>query len=125
MPSLPEIASKAWSDREGPVILTTVDADGIPNAIYAGAVKKFSEDKLVVADNFFNKTRANIAAGSTGSILFITPDRKAFQVKGDIEYHTSGEIFDDMKAWNRADLPGVAVAVLNVREVYSGAEKLL
>ena len=125
MPSLPEIASKAWSDRQGPVILTTVDADGVPNAIYAGAVKKFSEDKLVVADNFFNKTRANIAAGSTGSILFITPDRKSFQVKGDIEYHTSGEIFDDMKAWNRADLPGLAVAVLNVREVYSGAEKLL
>ncbi len=124
MPALPEIVSKAWDDRNGPVVLTTVDADGAPNTIYASCVTKFSEDKLVVADNFFSKTRANIQAGGGGALLFITNEGKAYQVKGAIDYLTDGEIFDDMKSWN-GDRPGVAAAVVNVEEVFAGAEKLL
>ena len=124
MPALPEAVSKAWDDRRGPIILTTVDSDGSPNAIYASCVKKFSEDKLVVADNFFHKTRANLKAGSPGSILLITEEGKAYQVKGTISYMTQGEAYDDMKSWN-GERPGVAAAVLNVQEVYAGAEKLL
>jgi len=126
MPALPQSVSEGWDNRKGPAVLTTVDADGIPNAIYVGCLKKFSEDKLVVADNFFNKTRANILAGCKGSILFMTNEGKAFQVKGTIERQTSGEIFDDMKTgWLNEKFPGHAAAVLNVEEVHSGAEKLL
>ncbi len=124
MAALPQVVSKAWDDREGPVVLATVDTAGATNAIYATCVKKFSEDKLVVADNFFNKTRANIQGGSKGALLFITNEGKAYQVKGAIDYLTDGEIFDDMKAWN-GDRPGVAAAVVNVEEVFAGAEKLL
>jgi predicted pyridoxine 5'-phosphate oxidase superfamily flavin-nucleotide-binding protein len=124
MAALPEIVSKAWDDHNGPVVLTTVDADGVPNAIYATCVKKFSEDKLVVVDNFFSKTRANIQAGSRATLLFITNEGKAYQVKGAIDYFTDGEIFDDMKGWN-GDRPGHAAAVVNVEEVFNGADKLL
>ena len=121
MAGLPEIANEAWDIRQGPVVLTTVDADGVPNAIYATCVKKFSDAKLVVADNYFCKTRANIQAGSTGSILFITKDNKAFQVKGAIDYVTEGEIYDFIKAdYAKA----VAATVVNVEEVYSGAEQI-
>ena len=124
MPTLPEVVSKAWDDREGPVVLATVSSEGVPNAIYAGCARKFSDEKLVVADNFFEKTRANILAGSRSSILFITKGGKSFQVKGGVERLTEGEIYDDMKLWS-GDLPGHAAAVLSVEEVYSGAEKLL
>ncbi|MEA2013160.1 MAG: pyridoxamine 5'-phosphate oxidase family protein [Verrucomicrobiota bacterium] len=115
---------KAWDDRKGPVILTTVDKNGVPNAIYATCVTKFDDETLVVADNFFDKTQKNIFDGSIGSILFITNDDKAYQVKGKIEYLQDGEIFDDMKTWN-GEHPGHAAAALKVQEVYSGAEKLL
>jgi predicted pyridoxine 5'-phosphate oxidase superfamily flavin-nucleotide-binding protein len=57
---LPEIASQAWENREGPVVLTTVDSNGSPNSIYVTCVKKISDGKIVVADNKMNKTRANI-----------------------------------------------------------------
>ena len=124
MPALTEALSKGWDEMKGPIVLTTVSPEGVPNAIYASCVKKFSEEKLVVADNFFEKTRANIVAGSRGSILFMTKDGKAFQVKGTVERLTEGEIFDDMKSWN-GDRPGHAAAVLTVEEAYSGAEKLL
>ena len=125
MAALPESASKAWDNRKGAVILTTVDQDGVPNSIYATCVRKFNEDTLVVADNYFDKTRRNILAGSKGAILYITEEGKAFQVKGAVEYHKDGEVFDDMKQWNPKQHPGHAAAALKVEEVYSGAEKLL
>ena len=125
MSVLPEEVSKAWDERKGPIIFTTLDENEVPNAIYATCVNKFDEDTIVIADNFFDKTRNNILAGSKGSILFITNEGKAFQVKGTIEYHKEGDIFEDMKTWNPKQHPGHAAAALRVEEVYSGAKKLL
>jgi len=125
MIALPEIVSKAWEDREGPIILSTVDRDGNPNAIYATSVSKFSEDTIVIANNFFSKTLENILAGSKGSILFITKEGTSYQIKGSFEYHKEGDIFDDMKKWNQKNLPGHAAAALKVEGVYAGAKKLL
>ena len=124
MTLLPDVVSQAWEQREGPIVLTTVDREGTPNAIYATCVSKFSEDTLVVADNFFNKTRANILAGSKASLLFITKEGQAYQVKGSLEYHTDGPVFDAMKQWNPAKLPGHAAAALKVEHVFSGGEQL-
>ncbi|WP_448871978.1 pyridoxamine 5'-phosphate oxidase family protein [Desulfobulbus propionicus] len=124
MSGIPEDVSKAWNERKGPIILTTVDQHGVPNAIYATCVKMLENDSIVIADNYFSKTRHNILAGSRGSVLFITNDGKAFQLKGTIEYHKEGDIFDDMKKWNPQKHPGHAAAVVKVEEVYSGAQKL-
>lgn len=124
MPALPDEVCKAWENHEGPFVLTTVNSEGTPNSIYATCVSKYSEDTLVIADNYFNKTRANILAGCQAALLFITKEGKSYQIKGQIEFHTSGEIFDDMKRWNPARHPGHAAAVLKVEQVYSGAEKL-
>ena len=80
---------------------------------------------IVIADNYLDKTKKNILSGSTGSVLFITKDGKAYQAKGTIEYHREGEIFDDMKTWNPEKHPGRAAVALKVEEVYSGAEKVM
>ncbi len=125
MTVLPEIIEKAWEDREGPVVLTTVDANGIPNAIYATCVSKYDGSTVLIADNYFDKTRKNIKNGSRGSLLFITNEKKSFQLKGVIEYHTDGPLFNNMKEWNPEKHPGHAAAALKVEEAYSGAEKLL
>ena len=125
MACLPDTVVQAWEDRDGPVVLATIDDTGTPNIIYATCTSMFGTDKLVVADNFFNKTRANILAGSKGSLLFITKEGKAYQIKGSLEYHKDGKVFDDMKKWNPQEHPGHAAAVLNVEQVYSGAEILL
>ena len=124
MANLLEVVKEQWDNVEGAMVLTTVNADGLPNSVYVACVKKIADDKIVITDNYFDKTRANIASGSKGSLLFITKDRKSFQIKGSFEYLTDGPVFDDMKNWVREDLPKVAAAVLCVEEVYSGAEKL-
>lgn len=124
MSVLPENVLEAWKDRDGPVVLATVDAEGMPNIIYASCVGVFSNDSLVVADNYFDKTRKNILVGCKGSLLFRSKKGKAYQVKGTMGYHTEGEIFDFMKTWNPTKHPGHAAAVLKVESAYSGAEKL-
>ena len=124
MTIISEEIKQAWEDREGPLVFTTVDQDGIPNSIYATCVSMFDDETVVVADNYFSKTRENIHSGSKGVILFITKESKAYQIKGTIEYHTEGEIFDDMKQWNPQKHPGHAAAALKIEEVYSGAAKI-
>ena len=62
------ILRDAWDSHEGPIVLTTADEKGIPNAIYATFVKLLDDGRIVVADNYFNKTRANIKRGSKGSV---------------------------------------------------------
>jgi len=119
--ALPKIVREAWINREGPVVLVTVSADGVPNAIYATCVGTFGDDRLVVADNYFDKTRRNILDGCRGALLFITKEGKAYQIKGTLEYHREGEVFENMKAWNPPQHPGHAAAALRVEEVYSGA----
>ncbi|MEA4910087.1 MAG: pyridoxamine 5'-phosphate oxidase family protein [Anaerolineaceae bacterium] len=124
MTALPQEVSQAWEQREGPVVLATVDAQGNPNAIYVTCVSRYGRDRLVVADNYFDKTRANILAGSKASVLFITKERKSYQIKGTIAFHTQGEVYDDMKRWNPPQHPGRAAAVLQVEQVFCGAKDL-
>lgn len=122
---LPEIVEQGWENREGPVVLTTVDSNGTPNSIYVTCVYKTAEGQIVVADNKMAKTQANILAGSPVSLLFLTKERKAFQLKGFAGYQTSGKIFDEMKnGWLDKKFPGRAAVVIQVKEIYSGAEKL-
>lgn len=124
MASLPNSVREAWEDRDGPVILATVDTDGVPNIIYASCVSAFGDDRLVVADNYFDKTRKNLLNGGKGSLLFRSKKGNAYQIKGTLEYHKDGEVFENMKTWNPSKHPGHGAAALCIEEVYSGAEKL-
>jgi predicted pyridoxine 5'-phosphate oxidase superfamily flavin-nucleotide-binding protein len=120
-----EIVAQAWDNRDGPAVLATVDAAKTPNVIYVGEIRYVPDEGFIVADNYFCKTRANIKSGTKGAILFLTKDRKAFQVKGALTYHTEGPFFENMRSWHDPKHPGVAATLLRIEEAYSGAEKLL
>lgn len=125
MNKLPEIARKAWDNRKGPSVFTTVNKNGTPNSIYVNSVSLFNENQIIVANNYFSKTLENIFSGSTGVLLFITNDDKSYQIKGTISYFTEGEQFEDMKKWNPKHLTGHGVAVLDISEVFSRTGKLM
>ncbi len=125
MKKLPEIVSKAWDTRNDAIVFSTVDINGMPNSIYVTCVSRYNESVIIIADNYFNKTRKNILAGSKASILFITKEGTSFQLKGTIKYYKSGEVFDDMKKWNPSKHPGNAATAIEIEEIYSGSEKLL
>lgn len=81
MAALPEKVSEEWENREGPCIFATIDSNGHPNAIYVTCVSKFSDDTIVIANNFFSKTLKNITSGSKGSILFINKEKNHIRLK--------------------------------------------
>ncbi len=125
MAALPDSVLQAWKQRSGPAILATADSDGMPNAIYCTCVRIFDEDTIVVANNYFDKTLRNILAGSRGALLFLTAEEESFQIKGTVEYHVDGPIFEHMKSWNPPERPGRGAAALKVEEVYNGASRIL
>jgi predicted pyridoxine 5'-phosphate oxidase superfamily flavin-nucleotide-binding protein len=125
MISLPKVVNEAWEHKEGPSIFTTVDETGIPNSIYVSCIQKNSESSFMIADNFFSKTRHNICIGKKVSILFITKNNKAYQLKGTATRYTSGIPFETMKNWLDPKYPGKAAVVINVEEVYNGSERLV
>ncbi len=123
MIKIPEEVLNAWKKRQGPVVLTTISKQGIPNSIYATCAELFDGNKVLVANNKFYKTYNNILECENAVILFITDDMKAYQFKGTISYKTEGKEFDDMKKWNPPHLAGKGVAIFDVQEIYAGAEK--
>jgi predicted pyridoxine 5'-phosphate oxidase superfamily flavin-nucleotide-binding protein len=120
-----ELLRSKWEARQGVPILTTVDADGKPNTIYFTIGDFFDERTFFVADNYFAKTRKNILNGTYANILFLTPDRNSYQLKGPIRFETEGPIFDAMKYINPSTLPGRAAAVIDIEFAYSGSKVLV
>lgn len=125
MNKLPDILCNTWENREGPIIFATVSKEGNPNVIYVTNVKMLNGQSIVIADNFFQKTRANIFSGSRGAILYLSKEGKSFQLKGTIEYFKNGEIYKDMRQWADPQYPRVAATVLKVEEAYAGSDKVL
>jgi hypothetical protein len=125
MKNVTNILRDAWERHEGPIVLSTADEQGVPNAIYATCVKMLDDGSIAVADNYFHKTRSNIKRGSKVAVLFITKEKKSYQAKGSVEYFTDGPIYEDMRQWVDQKHPRIAAAVLHVDALYSGAERLI
>ncbi len=124
MSSLPQSFNDAWEQREARMIFTTVNPSGEPNAVWVLCVNKLDDQRILIANNFFNKTLENIHSGSQGSLLIIAPEREAYQIKGSLEYHTDGPIFKEMKDWLDPKFAGVGAVILNIESIYYGAEKV-
>jgi uncharacterized protein len=124
MAQLPDSVIAALDQLTTPVVFATVDAQGMPNVIYCMPCMRAGDDTLILADNYFVKTRVNVLHGSPGVVLFMTSEWKAYQVKGTLEYLTSGPHYEQMRAIVDTKHPRVAAVVLHVEEVYSGSEKL-
>jgi uncharacterized protein len=122
---LPETIIKAWEDREGSCVFTTVDVNGTPNSIYVTCVRIYDDSRIAIANNYFNKTLENIKNGGKGTVLFITKERKSYQIKGTVEYQVSGVIREFMLECLDPKYPVHGVAVLRVEEIFKGAEKIV
>lgn len=125
MPNLSPEAHDAWLNRERRMVLTTTDSNGVPNAIWILCAELMDGNKFVIANNSMHKTLENIESGGTASLLFIAPEREAYQVKGTIEHHLSGPVYDNMKSWLNPNYPGKSAVLLHIEEVYYGADRVV
>ena len=125
MAKLTPQALQAWQKHDERMVFTTTNADNIANSVWVICVKLINDEQFVIANNAFNKTLENINLGSKGILLYIAPERESYQVKGTLEYYTDGPIYNDMKSWLEPKFPGKGALVLNIEEVYYGAEQVV
>lgn len=97
-------------------------SDGIPNVNIVYYYKVIDEGKILLADNFFNKTRENIEKNPKIAISLKAPDESvAYELKGSVKVYTEGPIFDEMREWvlsEEKDMPAKAAVVMTVDNVY-------
>ncbi len=124
MAKLTPEALLAWQQHDERMVFTTCSLDNIPNSIWVICVKLINDEQFVIANNAFHKTLENINSGSKGSLLYIAPEREAYQVKGSLEYYTNGPIYEDMKHWLDPKFPGNGALLLNIEEVFYGADQV-
>jgi predicted pyridoxine 5'-phosphate oxidase superfamily flavin-nucleotide-binding protein len=124
MKDIPKEFEIAWDERESNAVLTTVDAYGIPNSVWVLCLHRLNKKKILIANNSLKKTLDNIKTNPYGSLLFIAPERRAYQVKGNLEYYTDGEIFQNIRDWLDPQYPGHGVVVLTIENIFFGAEKV-
>ena len=104
-------------------VIATASKDGKPNVVPIIFAWPLNDEKILIADNFFNKTRLNLEENPRASLTFWSPETKeGYQVKGSIEIHTSGPIFEEAASKVCAVKPNLntkAGIVLKVEEVYT------
>jgi predicted pyridoxine 5'-phosphate oxidase superfamily flavin-nucleotide-binding protein len=105
----------------------TADANGIPNVVPVGAKKIIDDETILISDQFFNKTLANVKANPKAA-LTLWRSHEGYQIKGSISIETQGERFEETAAWiaERSSKDGFprkckGVLILHIDAIYSVA----
>jgi len=125
MSAMPEAVKKAWADRQGPIVLTTIGNDGNPNNIYTSNVNLMDDDKIVLANKYIDRSMKNKLPDSIATLLFVTNDKKHYVVKGNVSYDYGGRHYKFMRTWSGDKHPGHGAAVVNINEIYEEGRKVI
>lgn len=99
----------------------TSSKDGIPNICTIGTKYIREDGKIVVVDNYFNKTRSNLKENTEVSIL-IRRERESYQIKGTATYITAGKEYEEAYQWMKAKsekYPAKGVVIITVHSIYN------
>lgn len=109
------------------VALTTVSGDGRPNVIAVAFCKVIEGSKVLVTDNFMNKTRQNLVNNQHVAMAVWSKDMEnGYQLKGRAECITEGkykELVD--KDPNNKGLAHKAAVLVTVSEIWDLAQPRL
>lgn len=111
--------------KQATLSLATANKKGVPNSSYV----RFwwvQGDKLVLINNFMNKTRSNMEDTGWASVSAYDMDiHKAYQVKGKVEFKTTGPEYQQGKAMAQKFyeqsgmmLPAKEAIILTPEEIY-------
>jgi predicted pyridoxine 5'-phosphate oxidase superfamily flavin-nucleotide-binding protein len=115
--------------------VATASKKGVPNVAPIAFVLLVKDDTIWLADNFMQKTLANVKENPRAAIyLYDSESKKCFQVKGTIDVKTSGEEYEKMRKMvldKKPGLPAKSLLVMKITEVFecmpgpSAGKKLL
>jgi predicted pyridoxine 5'-phosphate oxidase superfamily flavin-nucleotide-binding protein len=110
-------------EKQKPIPIATASKNGDPNVIFVGLLKIVDDETLMLADNFFFKTAANLTENPKISILcYNSETKKSFQLKGTATVDKEGKNFNEMRNWVHGinpKLPAKACVMVKVDEIYN------
>jgi hypothetical protein len=95
--------------------------DRTPNVVPIAAFKVLEDGTLLISDQFFNKTLANMKENPKAAISW-WGEKGGFQIKGTVTIHTDGEIWRQDLAWMKEIRPNLkpkGAVVLKITDVYT------
>jgi uncharacterized protein len=112
-------------DKVPTAVLATSTLDGMPNAVPIGAKKIIDPETVLVSDQFFNKTLANIQTNPKVSLMY-WEGHEGYQLKGTVTVETSGHRFEETALWikERSDKIGFPLRskgaiIMKIEEIYA------
>jgi len=102
------------------VFLATSTKDGIPNVVPIGAFKLLDDETLLISDQFFQKTLANLKENPKAAISY-WGEKGGFQIKGTVTIHVNDKVFSDDVAWMkelRPNLTPKSAVIMKISDVY-------
>jgi predicted pyridoxine 5'-phosphate oxidase superfamily flavin-nucleotide-binding protein len=110
-------------EKQKPVPIATASKGGVPNVVFVGLLKILDDETILIADNFFYKTAANLKENPQVSLLcYSSETKKSFQIKGRVEVHVKDKVHDDMIMWVHGinpKLPAKAAVIVKIEEIYN------
>lgn len=105
-------------------ILATATENGAPNAVPVGAKKIIDSETILISDQFFNKTLANLKTNPKVAVSF-WEGYEGYQIKGTATIETSGKRYEETAAWiedmgNKAGMPlkSKGAVILKIDEIF-------
>ncbi len=88
--------------KQGIFALATADLNGVPNVVPVGAVRILDDETILISDQYFHKTLANLRQNPKVAISFWErAEGEGYQIKGEATIHTEGKIYEDTVEWIR------------------------
>ena len=111
--------------KQATLSLATADKNGKPNSSYV-RFWWIQGDNIVLINNFMNKTRSNMEKTGWASVSAYDMDvHKAYQVKGKVEFKSSGPEYEQGKKMAQSFyeqsgmmLPAKEAVILTPEEIY-------
>ncbi len=109
------------------VSLATASAKGEPNVVPIGAKKVLDDETILISDQYFRKTLANLKENPQASLTFWDAGTaESYQIKGMVTIETSGRIFEETAAWIEemarkihAPMKSKGAIVFKIKEIYT------
>ncbi len=100
--------------------LGTASAEGVPNVCHIGCKMIREDGKIVIIDNFMNKTKANVLENPNVAILMM--GEEAYQVKGLCTYVEEGDEYEAARQWMKAKgdkYPAKGALIIEVTDAFN------
>ena len=85
-------------NKQQHIVMATASKEGIPNVVVIGAKKILDDETILISDQYFDKTLANMQENAQVA-LTVWEKTEGYQIKGTVTIETSGPRFDETAKW--------------------------